>query len=173
MTVTVRAHVVGIERLEADLVGNTALKWERVRQAVADSGAALQAGVKENRLLGQSLNRRTGTLSRSITRQLENTPKSSTARVGTNLEYAAIWELGGVIPQHTIYPLRGKALRWRGTGPTLPGRGSSRSGGFYLFAKHVTIPSRTVAARPFLAPELQVQSPRIRAALVRAINGGT
>lgn len=162
MTINVRATVLGVETVQAKLTDNTALRWERVRQAVADSGAALQGGIREHRLLGQSLNRKTGTLSRSINRRLLNTTLTSTALVGTNLEYGAFWELGfdGTIsvPPHTR---RSRSRGKRG------GKGKLGSGapiqvrGFSY--------KRVALARPFLSPEMESQSPRIRAAIAAAV----
>lgn len=58
--------------------------------------------------------------------------------VGTNVKYAAIHQLGGTIPAHTILPKRAKALRW------FDGSGNVR------FAKKVKIPTITLPKRPFL-----------------------
>lgn len=55
--------------------------------------------------------RDTGTLAKSI-RVISSGPAG--ALVGTDRKYAAIHQLGGLIPPHTIRPKRGKALVWPG-----------------------------------------------------------
>lgn len=54
----------------------------------------LQAKVKTDKLSGQVLHRRTGTLSRSINRKIDDQATSIIATVGTNVRYAAIHEYG-------------------------------------------------------------------------------
>lgn len=54
----------------------------------------VQAGVKTNRLSGQSLHVRTGTLRRSINRLVVQTGDGVYAQVGTNVAYAGVHEYG-------------------------------------------------------------------------------
>ncbi len=72
-----------------------------------------------------------GRLRRSITVAARN----KSVRVGTNVEYARIHQLGGKTRPHTIRPVNGRALFWPG-------------------AKHpvkaVRHPGSTIPARPFL-----------------------
>lgn len=57
----------------------------------------LQRSVKEDKLTGQVLHVRTGTLRRSINREVQERPDGVFAIVGTNVKYAAIHEFGGSI----------------------------------------------------------------------------
>ena len=77
---------------------------------------------------------KTARLMRSITMQVAG----KTLRVGTNVKYAAIHQLGGTIPARVILPRRAKALRW-----------IDRSGKV-RFAKRVSIGPTQIPARPFL-----------------------
>ena len=56
--------------------------------------ARLNADVVKNKLSGQALKVRTGTLRRSITQQVRSDTAGVTGIVGTNVEYAAIHEYG-------------------------------------------------------------------------------
>lgn len=57
---------------------------------------------------------------------------------GTNVKYAAIQHLGGIIPARTVLPRRAKALRWMD------------KSGKVRFAKKVHIPKTKIPAREFL-----------------------
>jgi len=65
-----------------------------LRRAVTRLSITVQAAVKGDKLTGQVLHVRTGTLRRSINRKIEETQTSITATVGTNVRYAAIHEYG-------------------------------------------------------------------------------
>ena len=73
----------------------------RMRQAlrigIDRSTTLLLSYVKLAKLSGQVLNRRTGTLSRSINRRVVDTPEGVEGTVGTNVEYARIHEFGGTV----------------------------------------------------------------------------
>jgi len=56
----------------------------------------------------------------------------------TNVKYAAIQNLGGIIPARTIVPRRAKALRWIGRD------------GHVRFAKKVKMPAIRIPAREFM-----------------------
>lgn len=82
---------------------------------------------------------KTGNLRSSI--QAEAT--SEKAVIGTNLEYARIHDIGGVIPARIVRPKRAKALRFF-------------VGGKAVFAKSVRMPQRKVRpykGRGYLKPE--------------------
>jgi phage gpG-like protein len=83
-----------------------------LRQTVERETIALQAHVVEHKLSGQVLHVRSGTLRRSITYAIRETDAAITGIVGTNLEYAAIHEYGGVIHVPEIRPRRAKALHF-------------------------------------------------------------
>lgn len=77
---------------------------DRLVTRIVRLSVQLQAKVKTDKLSGQVLHRRTGTLSRSINRKLlVNTPMEIIASVGTNVSYARPHEFGGTftVPAHT------------------------------------------------------------------------
>ena len=82
-----------------------------------------------HQLSGQSLNRKTGTLAKSITYKLLN---DHISKVGTNVAYAAIHEFGGI-----IRPVNAKALTFKIKDQ-------------WISTKKVTIP-----ARPYLGTALE------------------
>ena len=108
----------------------------------------LERHVKKEKLTGQVLNVRTGKLRSSITHRVEQSGNETTGRVGTPVEYARIWELGGTIPAHTIVPKTAKVLRF-----VIQGR--------VVFCKRVEQPSRRVGARPYLKPSVEENRQRI------------
>lgn len=65
-----------------------------LQKAVAEAAIDLQAYIKTAKLSGDPLNRRSGTLSRSINVLMQNTADAVVASVGTNIEYAAVHEFG-------------------------------------------------------------------------------
>jgi phage gpG-like protein len=65
---------------------------ELVRKCIAKLTFKLLAKVKQDKLTGQVLNRRTGRLSRSVNADFKD--DGMTGVVGTNVEYAAVHELG-------------------------------------------------------------------------------
>lgn len=90
----ITATVVGgeqvIERLQA--LGPTLR--EALRAAVTAEAVRLTRYVKEEKLSGQVLHVRTGTLRRKINYVVHETPSAITASVGVQLAYAAIHEYG-------------------------------------------------------------------------------
>jgi len=99
--------------------GGRPLRWKPSWRALKTGGRTL---IKTARLM------------RSITMHVAG----RTLRVGTNVKYAAIHQLGGTIPARVILPKRAKALRW------IDGSGNVR------FAKKVTVGPTEIPARPFL-----------------------
>lgn len=57
----------------------------------------LQSKVKDEKLSGQILKNKTGTLRRSVNRNIVKTGKSIIGSVGTNIVYGRVHELGGTI----------------------------------------------------------------------------
>ena len=100
--------------------GGRPMRWKTSKRAAATGGGKTLVD--------------TSRLKNSITMKADNTSLT----VGTNVKYAAIHQLGGTIPAHTILPKRAKALRW------FNGSGNVR------FAKKVEIPTITMPKRPFL-----------------------
>lgn len=83
------------ETLLARLAGTESRLRTGLRSAVERLSIGVQAAVKEDKLSGQVLHVRSGTLRRSINRVVTETPSGVFATVGTNVVYAAIHEYGG------------------------------------------------------------------------------
>jgi hypothetical protein len=108
-------------------------------------GLMLQGNVQRDYLTGQVLKVRTGRGRASISRgqpdtrsHFEETPITSTAVVGTNVDYMRGWELDG-FRAHTVVPIRAKALRFEIDGQV-------------FFRKRANIPAQ--GPRPYLKPAL-------------------
>jgi len=104
--------------------------------------------VKRQKLTGQVLRVRTGRLRNSITSKVEVKGNEVIGRVGTNVEYGRIWELGGTIPAYTIRPKRAMALKFEVAGDV-------------VFCKRVYQPARQVKARPYLQPSVKENMQKI------------
>lgn len=154
--IQITASVVGAESVTARLKTGADRARAALRVVVPQLAVALQRRIKERKLTGQVLNVRTGRLRRSINFAVVESGDEISASVGTNVVYARLWELGGVIPARVLEARSKGALYWPG-------------------ARHpvarVTQPSRTVAARPFLRPALDEMRARIRRELRGAIKG--
>ena len=111
--------------------------------------------VRADKLSGQVLNRRSGTLSRSIFGTASDAGGNViVGKVGSRgVPYADIWENTG-IQAHTIEALNAKALRFE-------------IGGKVIFAKKVNIPQQM--PRPFLRPSLRENQDKILQALRSAV----
>ena len=83
------------EPLLAKIQGSGEALLENLRRAVLRIGISVQAVVKDEKLSGQVLHVRTGTLRRSINFQPSEDTSGIYGSVGTNVEYAAIHEYGG------------------------------------------------------------------------------
>lgn len=103
----ITVQVVGDREMIARLTSMT----KRVRdflRAALEREAIFETGyVKGQKLSGQVLNVRTGTLRRSINYKIEETSSRITASVGTNVIYGRVHELGAAI--HRISS-RGKSF---------------------------------------------------------------
>ena len=82
------------EALLARIAGTYERMRGELRSAVTRLSIKVQSSVKEDKLTGQVLHVRTGTLRRSINRVVEEDERGIRATVGTNVEYAAIHEYG-------------------------------------------------------------------------------
>jgi len=118
----------------------------------------LEGYVKRNKLSGQVLNVQTGRLRSSITGQIYEYSDEIIGKVGTNVEYGRLWELGGVIPEHEVVPRRAQALHFFYKGAE-------------VFCKRARIPARKVEPRPFLAPSLAENRQRIIQIIGQHIEG--
>lgn len=117
---------------------------------VTDARNLVRRKIMTEKLMGQVLRRRTGTLLRSI--QEGGGPAElvsethARASLGTNVWYGKMWETTGY-PAHEVQAAPGKALRFQ-------------VGGQVLFRKRVRIPAQ--APRPFIRPALEESREAIR-----------
>lgn len=152
LSVDVRA-----EALLARLSGAAEQLRANVTRVITRGSLTVQARVKEQKLTGQVLSVRTGTLRRSINRRIEAGPDGIFATVGTNVRYAAIHEYGfngtSNVKAHTrkITQAFGKPLR------------EAALQNVRAHSRKVNMP-----ARPFLRPALQEEWPAIRENLRQA-----
>lgn len=107
----------------------------------------LQHRIVADKLSGQVLQERTGTLRRSITERTDADADLIRSQVFTNVVYAAIHEFGGV-----ILPTSAKALVFE-----IDGR--------KIFAQKVTIPKR-----PYMIPTFAAMRAEIVAGLQAAVD---
>lgn len=90
----ISAALIGDKEVMARMRGLDPQAHAALLRVIVRLSIMLQARIKSDKLSGQVLHRRTGTLSRSINRKIEDTPTSIVASVGTNVRYAAIHEFG-------------------------------------------------------------------------------
>lgn len=87
-------QIIGAERVSLHfrtIADGVSAKLQKTMQAVATD---VSAYVKDNKLAGQVLNRRTGRLSRSIFGRTSSSADSVSAEIGTNVVYAKVHEFG-------------------------------------------------------------------------------
>lgn len=91
-SITVR--VTGVDKLRAQLGDVASNARARLRTEINTLGILLAAHVQQKKLRGQVLKQRSGRLISSIHHELNETDAEVAALVGTNVEYAAVHELG-------------------------------------------------------------------------------
>lgn len=127
-------------------------KFPQIQGAVKVSMARLvlklAAKIKGEKLSGQVLRNRTGTLRRSISPSVSGTETVTVGKVTTNVEYARIHEFGGKTAPHVILPRRGRALAF-------PWKGKD-----VFFAK-VNHPGSQMPERSFMRTALEEMRPEI------------
>jgi phage gpG-like protein len=90
----ITAYLVGESELMARMSGMYPNAKKGLLEAVTRLAIQLQRNVMKDKLSGQVLNVRTGTLRRSINQLVSQTDTSTEGVVGTNVEYAARFEYG-------------------------------------------------------------------------------
>ncbi|MCX6022999.1 MAG: HK97 gp10 family phage protein [Chloroflexi bacterium] len=150
------------------ITGDTALIANLARLSDEMRGAAIERAVVAGALLVrnaavQRARVKTGNLRRSIhVGEPWRSGDTVSVEVGTDLEYAAIHEYGGVVT-----PKNGKVLAWvtRGKRPTsAAGWKKARKEGRVAFAKKVHIP-----ARPYLRPALDENVAEVQEEIAKAL----
>jgi phage gpG-like protein len=155
----ITTQIIGSEAVIAKLGEIPDRVASLVRAEVERQAIALSRYVKENKLSGQVLKNRTGTLRRSINYALMIADQGLSAQVGTNLVYAAIHEYGGQTRAHVIEAKNAKALAFQ-------------MGGATIFRKRVQHPGSKMPERSFLRSSLAESRERIIAAIEAAVAKG-
>lgn len=125
-------------------------------RAVFRLGLELQRKVQSEKLTGQVLKVRTGTLRSSINTRVAEGGDAITASVGTAVSYARIHEYGGTIPAHPVATKNARAFAF-------PWKGEQR------FFKRVEIPAVKMPERSFLRSALREMTPRVEEGLRQAV----
>jgi phage gpG-like protein len=134
-------------------------------KAITRSRLVVEAEAKKL-LTGPVLQRRTGTLYRSITGRTEQLPDRVRGIIGSNVPYARIHELGGRTRPHEIRPKNAKALHfYMGGGWDHSGYGGMTE----VFARVVHHPGSRIPERSYLRRALREQAERIRAEIRAAV----
>ena len=151
----------------------------RVKGAVQRLTLDLLRHVKEDKLSGQVLKNRTGTLRRSINQKITELSGAVIGSVGTNLSYARAHEFGvDMTMQVTVreHMRRTKAsfaeahaIGWRGKNRLAVAREASMGAGVvhsFTRNQHIHLPERS-----FLRSAMDDMRPDIRQQLVQAFRG--
>jgi len=152
------ARVIGAEQVKANLGRVPAAAKARVHQTVAALTMTILRKVKAEKLSGQVLRNRTGTLRRSINQRVVESGFGIAGSVGTNLRYAKRWELGYTGPESVKAHTRTLKQAW---GKDLPAPISVQ---VRAFTRQLDI-----KARPFLRPVLDEMRDEIRTRLEAAV----
>lgn len=132
-----------VQVLEA-IPGNVRVE---LRKSTVKLALSLVRLVKEGKLSGQVLRNRTGTLRRSITHRVSETPQEIKGTVGTNVSYGRVHEFG----------YEGKALITQAFGKQLK----------FPVWKSIKLPQRS-----FLRSSLRERAAAIRAEYAQAVKRG-
>jgi phage gpG-like protein len=146
-------ELVGDRELAARLDAMPGRVHDGLARAVTRLGLELQRKVQAEKLTGQVLKVRTGSLRSSINTEVTDTPARITASVGSNIRYGRVHEYGVDHPW-VIAAKRGKALRFE-------------IGGRVFFRRSVTHPP--LPERSFLRSALAEMAPQIDAGLRAAV----
>ena len=145
--------LAGLVRAEGEAV-------RRVRETVVVQTLKLSRHIKEQKLTGQVLKVRTGTLRRSIGHTIDDTGSAITGQVSTPVKYAPLHEFGGTVKARIVEAKRAKALRFQVGGKT-------------VFAKRVSIPAVKFPERSFMRNALADLALETTRALQHAADAGS
>lgn len=97
------AEVLGEDKLAAKLTAAPDAFKRALKTAMYQAVIKIQASTKADYLSGQALNRRTNNLSGSIHFQVKEDGAAVSGKVGTNVVYGRVHELGGTVqvPSHS------------------------------------------------------------------------
>jgi phage gpG-like protein len=149
----ITASFPGSDRLVERLVALPASLRAALLETVTRLTIELQRYVMKEKLTGQVLHNRTGTLRRSIYQHVNATADAVLGEVGTNLSYGVMWETTGMAA-HDVVPVKAKALSFVWNGER-------------VFFKRVHIPAQ--GPRSFLKSALADKEDYIRAEILKAV----
>jgi phage gpG-like protein len=153
----ITAYLIGDTQLIARLSAMPGKLRAGVGRAVLRLALLLQRKVQVEKLSGQVLKVKTGSLRSSINIQVSEGATRVMASVGTNIRYAGIHEFGGTQPGRTILPKRGRALAFEFAGAR-------------RFFASVNRPAAHYPERSFLRSALREMQPEIRTELETAVH---
>lgn len=149
----IHGYIVGRDRLIAKLEGMPLQLRKWLTDAVTDAALIVQRTSVMDKLSGQVLHVRTGTLRRSISVRIEQSEHFVVGVVGTNVRYGGIHEFGGQVPEHQrlMTMVFGKPLK---------------------FPVWATVKPYQLPERSFLRSALHDKLPTIRGIIQNAIANG-
>lgn len=150
----ITVEVIGDTALVARLEAMPGRVREGLARAVTTLGLELQRKVQSEKLSGQVLKVRTGTLRSSINTKTTTSESEVTATVGTNVRYGRVHEFG-VSHSWLIEARNARSLRFQ-------------IGGRTIFRRSVTHPP--LPERSFLRSALAEMRPQIEAGLTAAVD---
>lgn len=156
MSAPIRITVTGLEQVAGHVDAVAPQLQDALRTTVTAETFELQRHVVQDKLSGQVLHARSGTLRRSITATVEESAGRVTGLVGTNLVYARIHEFGGSVHVPALAPVRARALHWVGPAGDV----------FAVSTKAHTV---TIPERSYLRSALADRRPSILVAIRAAI----
>ena len=165
----ITGKLTGDQTLLLKLRGMNIRIRDALRRAVTEAAVALTRYVKEEKLSGQVLHNRTGTLRRKINFSVHEDATSVTATVGVKLAYAAVHEYGfdGVVTvrEHT------RAIASRNVRGSIRGKSRAIASGVAFvrsYERHMHLPERSYL-RSSLRENAGSIRDQLRAAVVQAV----
>jgi phage gpG-like protein len=155
------------EALLARLAGTHDRLKNSLRAAVQRLGFKAQGIVKADKLTGQVLHARTGTLRRSINLKVRETDTGVFATVGTNVKYAAIHEYGFDGVEHVSAHVRRSALQMS-VKRTLRDRVSEGAIPVRAHDRHMVMPKRSFLVSTLVQMSDEIQT-SLRSTILQAV----
>ena len=148
------ATLTGADELETQLADLPANIRARLDAKARDLAAALVAKVRNQKLSGEALQTKTGTLKNSISADISLEGGALKATVGSfgDVKYAAVQEFGGRTSAHEIVADKARALAFLVGGPL-------------RFARRVAHPGSTIPPHAYLQSSLDESRDEIVAEL--------
>jgi phage gpG-like protein len=155
------------EALLARLAGSQDRLKQELRIVLQRLAIKVQGQVKSDKLTGQVLHVRSGTLRRSINQKLFETKDGVYAQVGTNVKYAGIHEYGFNGVEHVSAHTRRSALQFS-VGRSKRARKSEGTINVRAFDRHMVMPKRSFLVSTLVEDRSEIET-SIRAAIIRGL----